>query len=104
MALVSNEARRGNPPAQKRYVPKHFHFDKRAAAIFVEGVELNGADLLTTSQMAKWFGVTEMWFGLGRKHGYGPRFERHGWLVFYRRSEALKWLWGRDHIYRRRQS
>jgi hypothetical protein len=72
-------------------VPKKHHIDKRAAHI------ASGAgdddDLLSTIEMAAWFGVSTQWLEIGRHKGYGPPFERLGpKIIRYRRGKARAYL------------
>jgi predicted DNA-binding transcriptional regulator AlpA len=70
--------------------------DKRAGALADE--EGNEDDLLSTAEVASWFGVAESWLANGRSYGYGPPFHRLGGrLIKYKRSELRKWLMERQH-------
>jgi hypothetical protein len=76
---------------------KH-NFDRRALAIIDAANAGSDDDLLTTAQMAVWFGVSEEWFGIGRSKGYGPEFVRLSpRRVRYRRGTAKKYLEERAH-------
>jgi hypothetical protein len=85
--------------ASSRSVPKKtddadkkFHLDRRAGSIADAG---KGAadDLLTSCEMAVWFGVTEQWLILGRRRGYGPPVSQpFPEVIRYRRGDAIKWL------------
>src|SRR4051812_48907845 len=55
-------------PRQARGPPRKFHLDKRAAAIAAEPGDDD--ELLTTSQMATWLGVSVQWLDIGRHAGY----------------------------------
>ena len=49
--------------------------------------------LLSTAQAAKMTGLSEEWFFLGRKGGYGPPYLRVGSrIVRYDRDEILEWF------------
>jgi predicted DNA-binding transcriptional regulator AlpA len=52
-------------------------------------------DLLTTPQVADWFGVSKQWLEIGRsqKYDYGPPFKKLGPKnVRYRRGSTKGWL------------
>jgi hypothetical protein len=85
------------PATAKRIsAPKHHHIDKRAADI--AAVPGDDDELLSTSQMAVWLGVSTQWLEIGRHKGYGPPFERLGpKLIRYRRGKTRKWLDARTH-------
>ena len=76
------------------------HLDRRAGQI-ADVITAEGGDdddLLTTQQLAVWFGVTPQWLEAGRAQGYGPPFIRlAGQLIRYRRSGALVYLKQRQH-------
>jgi predicted DNA-binding transcriptional regulator AlpA len=77
--------------------PKKFHFDKRADAIATQG-KGNDDDLLSTPEVAEWFGVSEPWLENGRAYGYGPPFVRLGpRKIKYRRGNCRDWLLQRLH-------
>jgi hypothetical protein len=83
-------------PRQARGPPRKFHLDKRAAAIAAEPGDDD--ELLTTSQMATWLGVSVQWLDIGRHAGYGPPFLKLGpHLVRYHRGSGRKWLLARTH-------
>jgi hypothetical protein len=80
----------------KKTVKKKFHLDKRAAKL--AAVPGDDDDLLTTAQVAEWFGVSEQWLEIGRSKGYGPSFERLAPnIIRYSRGKARKWLNGRNY-------
>jgi hypothetical protein len=56
-----------------RRAPQTHHLDRRASSIAAAGVG-NDDDLLTTPEVAKWFGVSEEWLEQARAGGYGPAF------------------------------
>jgi hypothetical protein len=77
--------------------PKRHHLDKRAANIATSN-DGSADELLTTEQIAEWFGVSIQWLEIGRLRGYGPPYERIAPRVIrYRRGKVRKWLDGRSH-------
>ncbi|WP_316205925.1 DNA-binding protein [Bradyrhizobium sp. SZCCHNR3058] len=78
--------------------PKFLLLDRRARQI--AGVAI-GADpdlLLTTKQMAEWFGVSTQWLEIGRSKNYGPPFRKIGRkTVRYHVGEVKAWLDARSH-------
>jgi hypothetical protein len=71
--------------------PKQHHIDKRADALI--GVSGDDDDLLTTREIAEWFGVSEQWLEIGRSKGYGPPFLRMSErCIRYRRGNAREYL------------
>jgi predicted DNA-binding transcriptional regulator AlpA len=78
--------------------PRRFHFDKRIDSIV--SAPGDDDDLLTTSQMAVWFGVSVQWLDIGRSGAgaYGPPFVRLGPnTVRYHRGKVREWLLARIH-------
>jgi hypothetical protein len=77
--------------------PKHHHLDKRAADLIAAGAG-DPDDMLTTKELAAWFGVSTQWLEIGRSRGYGPLFVRLSpRMTRYKRSAALAWLAEREH-------
>jgi predicted DNA-binding transcriptional regulator AlpA len=73
-----------------------FHLDRRVASIIAAEVDGDDNDLLSTSQVAEWFGTSEQWLELGRCKGYGPPFIKLGpKRVRYRRCDVVAWLLSR---------
>jgi predicted DNA-binding transcriptional regulator AlpA len=74
--------------------PERLHLDKRAEVLAtVMPPEASGDDLLTTREVAVWFGVSTQWLDIGRIRNYGPPFvmlSPHA--VRYRRAEVTAWL------------
>ena len=80
-------------------MPKKHHLDRRAGAIAAAGPGPED-DLLSTQQVADWFGVSIQWLEIGRCKGNGPPFERLGpGLIKYRRGKLLKWLDEREYTH-----
>jgi len=75
-----------NPPARR------FHLDKRAAALIEQGGG-DADDLINTTELAEWLGLSVQWCEIARHKGVGPR-----WIacstrrIRYRRSDVLAWL------------
>ena len=83
------------PPADG--VPRHHHLDRRADQIAAEGAG-NADDLLTTTDLAEWLGVSTQWLEIGRSKGYGPLFVVIGpRRIRYRRDDVMRWLRQRTH-------
>ena len=81
-----------SPPGPRRT----FHLDRRVASIIAAEVDGDDNDLLSTSQVAEWFGTSEQWLELGRCKGYGPPFIKLGpKRVRYRRCDVVAWLLSR---------
>jgi hypothetical protein len=77
--------------------PKTHHLDRRAANIAAANFGRDD-ELMTTEQIAEWFGVSIQWLEIGRLRGYGPPYERIAPRVIrYRRSKVKQWLDGRTH-------
>jgi predicted DNA-binding transcriptional regulator AlpA len=79
-------------PQPRPAAPRHHHLDRRAHQILAAD---NGADdeLLTTQQVAQWFGVSEQWLEIGRSRGYGPSFVMlAARTIRYRRSDCREYL------------
>jgi hypothetical protein len=77
----------------RRRAPKH-HLDQRADMIIAQGA-IDGDDdlLLTTPQVALWFGVSIQFLEIGRSQNYGPPFVTLApRVVRYRKDEVNKWL------------
>jgi predicted DNA-binding transcriptional regulator AlpA len=81
------------PPA-----PKTFHIDKRASTIAALPISLNDDELLSTSEMAQWFGVSHQWLEVRRHRNDGPPYERLGpRCIRYRVGKVKAWLDARSH-------
>lgn len=79
--------------------PTYHHIDKRAAEVAArpQGGE-RPDDLLTTTQLAQWTGLSVQFFEIGRHKGYGPVFVRiSSRRVRYKRADVLAWLASRTH-------
>jgi predicted DNA-binding transcriptional regulator AlpA len=69
------------------------HVDRRAEQLLDQVAEASDDELLSTKQMADWFGVSQQWLTHRRHFGGGPPFERlSDKVVRYRRSTVRKWL------------
>jgi hypothetical protein len=83
-----------NPPDTER----RLHLDKRAEGLVAVVPEGSDDTLLTTIQVAGWFGVTPQWVELARAKGYGPPFTRIApQAIRYKRSDVIAWLKEREH-------
>jgi hypothetical protein len=77
---------------------RRLHLDKRAESLVAVVPEGSDDDLLTTIQVAGWFGVTPQWVELARAGGCGPPFERIApQVVRYKRSAVIAWLKEREY-------
>jgi hypothetical protein len=77
---------------------RRLHLDKRAQSLVAVVPEGSNDDLLTTIQIAGWFGVTPQWVELARAGGYGPPFERIApQVIRYKRGAVIGWLKDREH-------
>ena len=77
--------------------PKRLHIDRRASAIaaFSDG---DNDDLMSTREVAAWFGVSTQWLETARSENYGPPYIRLAPQVLrYRRSDLLGWLKEREY-------
>ncbi len=71
---------------------KRHNLDRRATDIAAAGPG-DDDELLTTGQMAAWFGVSTQWLEIGRSKRWGPPFIRLGpRRVRYPRGPARQWL------------
>jgi hypothetical protein len=78
--------------------PKRHHLDRRVKQIIAVGSGDHDDDLLTTAQVADWFGVSVQWLEIGRVKNYGPKFKRIGpHCVRYGRGDCLKFLKARTY-------
>ena len=75
---------------------KH-HLDRRALALIDQANAGTDDELLSTAQVAVWFGVSIAWLEIGRSQGYGPAFIRIGRRVRYSRGAVKSWLQERAH-------
>jgi hypothetical protein len=77
---------------------RRLHLDRRAESLVAVVPEGSDDDLLTTIQVAGWFGVTSQWVELARAGGYGPPFERIApQVIRYKRGAVIGWLKDREH-------
>jgi predicted DNA-binding transcriptional regulator AlpA len=78
---------------------RKFHLDRRAAALIDGGVAAGSPDdLLSTSEVAEWLGVSTQFLEIGRTRGYGPKFCRLSpRRCRYLRSSVLEFLTERTH-------
>jgi predicted DNA-binding transcriptional regulator AlpA len=80
------------------YIPEIHHIDKRAHQLLRRSVG-NPDDLLSTSEVAEWFGMSTSWLEIARVRGFGPP-----WVALtprrirYKRSSVLQWLEERQQI------
>jgi len=90
--------RRTSAPKKKNDKWQRFHLDRRADQI-ADAAKGPADDLLTTREIAYWFGVSEQWVTLGQRENYGPPYVRpYPEIIRYKRGEAIKWLRGRARL------
>ena len=79
--------------------PRRHHLDRRASDLAAAGAAAGDPDdLLTTSEVAEWLGLSTPWLEIGRCKDYGPRYVRLSpRRVRYRRADVLAWLADRTH-------
>lgn len=76
---------------------RRLHIDKRTAQLVAQA-NGDGDDLLNTTELAEWLGVSTQFLEIGRHQGYGPPFIRlTPKIVRYRRDDVLDWLRERQH-------
>jgi hypothetical protein len=72
------------------------HLDRRAADLAAEGAG-DPDDLLSTSDLAEWLGVSVQWVEIGRTKGWSPPFIKLSpRRIRYRREAVLEWLLARS--------
>jgi hypothetical protein len=85
-------------PRPQPAVPRRHHLDRRAHQILAADNGGDGDELLTTPQVAQWFGTSEQWLEIGRTRGYGPSFVMlAARTIRYRRSDCRKYIAARVH-------
>lgn len=77
-------------------VPIRHHLDRRAADLLAEGAG-DPDDLISTSDLAEWLGVSVQWVEIGRSKGWSPPFIKLSpRRIRYRRQAVLEWLRARS--------
>ena len=91
--------------SRKNQPPTNLHLDKRAAELAANAPLISDEqantddDLLRTSDLALWLGVTKAWLEHGRKRDYGPPFIKLApQAVRYRRADVFAWLKHRQNL------
>jgi predicted DNA-binding transcriptional regulator AlpA len=78
-------------------VPRLFVYSRAAGVRHT--TKFDDDDLLTTEQVAEWFGLSTQWVEVGRHKGYGPPFTRiSGNCIRYQRAAVREWLGQRSHV------
>lgn len=78
-------------------VPASHQLDRRAPDLIAQGGG-DPDDLLSTSELSEWLGMSTAFFEIGRHKGYGPPFIRvSARRIRYRRVDVLEWLKARTH-------
>jgi predicted DNA-binding transcriptional regulator AlpA len=78
--------------------PVRHHLDRRAADLAAAGAG-NPDDLLSTSDLAEWLGVSVQWVEIGRSKGWSPPFIKLSpRRIRYRRESVLEWLRARSFV------
>jgi predicted DNA-binding transcriptional regulator AlpA len=73
------------------------HLDSRAPDLMTEGTG-DPNDLLNTSDVAEWLGISTQFLEIGRHRGFGPPYIRVSpRRIRYRRGDVLNWLAARKH-------
>src|SRR5271169_5750893 len=81
-----------SPIALRTPPPLRHHLDRRAGDIAEVG-DGDADDLLNTTALAEWLGVSVQWCEIGRHRGYGPPFLKVGTRrIRYRRGDVRAWL------------
>jgi predicted DNA-binding transcriptional regulator AlpA len=92
---------RNTPSGGADDVPTRHHLDRRAVDLIAEATG-DPHDLLTTSELSEWLGMSTQFFEIARSRGYGPRFVRmSARRVRYMRASVLDWLREREHQHTR---
>ena len=92
-----NAASRTKSLPQSPAAERRLHIDRRADQLVQQGGG-DGDDMLNTTGVAEWLGVSTQFLEIGRHLGYGPRFIRlTPRIVRYRRDDVLDWLRERQH-------
>jgi predicted DNA-binding transcriptional regulator AlpA len=87
----------GDAVPQKNTVPQKHHLDRRVDSLLA--VEGEDDDLLTTRELADWFGVSPQWPELARHYKWGPPYIKLGpRQVRYRRTDVMEWLRSRRKV------
>ena len=99
---------KNSPPSKKTKklaTPRRHHLDRRADALAECGATGPVDDLLSTTEVAVWLGISPQFLEIGRHRGYGPRYVRLSpRRVRYRRADVLAWLRQRTHAATREYS
>ena len=74
--------------------PGSHHIDRRADQVLAaEPAAVTDDDLLRTSELARWLGVSIQWLEIGRSKGYGPPYTKLSKkCIRYRRGDVKAWL------------
>ena len=81
--------------AQLRAAVGRLQIDKRAGKLAAE--EGGDDELLNTTAVAEWLGVSTQWVEIGRSKNFGPAFQLLGSLIRYRRGAVKAWLREREY-------
>lgn len=97
MTFTRNSPPPAPPSGGATDVPARHHIDRRAADLLAEATG-DMTDLLTTSELSEWTGLSTQFFEIGRSRGFGPKFVRLSTRrVRYLRSSIMDWLREREH-------
>jgi predicted DNA-binding transcriptional regulator AlpA len=86
-----------SPPVEDEIVSallpsSRHHIDRRAGDVIAQSAG-EPDDLLTTTEVAEWLGISTQWLEIGRSRAYGPKFVRlTPRRVRYLRSSVIEWL------------
>jgi predicted DNA-binding transcriptional regulator AlpA len=92
--LAKATARTKTSQPQHQHTTGRLHLDKRAHQLAeMTGDDETPDDLLTTREVATWFGVSSQWLEIGRGKNYGPPYLQLGNnVVRYHRGKCKEWL------------
>lgn len=70
------------------------HIDRRADQVIAAApATTSDDDLLKTTDVSRWLGVSIAWLEIGRSKGFGPPFTRLGErCIRYQRGDVKAWL------------
>ncbi len=102
MTFTRNSPSPARPSGGADDVPQRHHLDRRAGDLIIEAKDEDGDELLATSEVAEWIGISTQWLEIARSRGFGPKFVRlSARRVRYMRSSVLDWLREREHQHTR---
>jgi predicted DNA-binding transcriptional regulator AlpA len=96
---LGSGASRGADRALSTRPPEHHHLDRKAFDLAVAGAAAGPPDeLINTTTLAEWLGVSTQWVEIGRSKDWGPPHLKLGpSRIRYLRSSVIAWLREREH-------